>query len=253
LTVTDANRRAKSTNRFGVGIALTVALLLAGCASTTKSATRVAATTPTTVTAAPTSLTTAEAPTTVAALALPAAPAGVPVQNHTLTPGDVFPGVTAAQVCVPGYSASVRAVSFAEKTAVFAEYRTFDTPGAYEVDHLISLELGGSNNITNLWPEPYAGPNGARAKDKVENSLHADVCAGRLTLQAAQTKIAADWWNAVAAANPTYSPPATTAETASAAAPSTTPAAASGIVCKDGYQWPGTTRQGACHGHGGIR
>ncbi|MDJ0459899.1 PASTA domain-containing protein [Arthrobacter sp. NQ7] len=25
-----------------------------------------------------------------------------------------------------------------------------------------------------------------------------------------------------------------------------------GIVCKDGYPWPGTTRQGACHGHGGI-
>ncbi|WP_428985711.1 PASTA domain-containing protein [Sinomonas terricola] len=25
------------------------------------------------------------------------------------------------------------------------------------------------------------------------------------------------------------------------------------IVCKDGYIWPGTTRQGACHGHGGIR
>jgi len=26
----------------------------------------------------------------------------------------------------------------------------------------------------------------------------------------------------------------------------------SGIICKDGYAWPGTTRRGACHGHGGI-
>ena len=25
-----------------------------------------------------------------------------------------------------------------------------------------------------------------------------------------------------------------------------------GIICKDGYAWPGTTRQGACRGHGGI-
>lgn len=25
------------------------------------------------------------------------------------------------------------------------------------------------------------------------------------------------------------------------------------IICNDGYVWPGTTRQGACHGHGGIR
>ena len=24
---------------------------------------------------------------------------------------------------------------------------------AYEVDHLISLELGGSNEVANLWPE----------------------------------------------------------------------------------------------------
>ena len=26
-----------------------------------------------------------------------------------------------------------------------------------------------------------------------------------------------------------------------------------GIICNDGYAWPGTTRQGACRGHGGIR
>jgi hypothetical protein len=25
-----------------------------------------------------------------------------------------------------------------------------------------------------------------------------------------------------------------------------------GIICRDGYAWPGTTRQGACRGHGGI-
>ncbi|WP_407695348.1 PASTA domain-containing protein [Sinomonas albida] len=31
------------------------------------------------------------------------------------------------------------------------------------------------------------------------------------------------------------------------------PNVGSGIICKDGYLWPGTTRQGACHGHGGIR
>ena len=192
-----------------------------------------------------------EVSTTVAASALPAAPDGVPVQNHTLTPGAVFAGVTAAQVCVSGYSASVRSVSSAEKTAVFAEYHTVATPGAYEVDHLISLELGGSNDITNLWPEPYAGVSGARAKDKVENSLHADVCAGRLTLQAAQTKIAADWWNVPALVSPSATTPAMAAPVA---APPTTPAITGGatIICKDGYVWPSTVRQGACHGHHGI-
>jgi len=31
------------------------------------------------------------------------------------------------------------------------------------------------------------------------------------------------------------------------------PASSGTIICKDGYVWPGFTRQGACHDHGGIR
>jgi hypothetical protein len=30
------------------------------------------------------------------------------------------------------------------------------------------------------------------------------------------------------------------------------PASSGGIVCNDGYHWPGTTRQGACSQHGEI-
>ncbi len=37
-------------------------------------------------------------------------------------------------------------------------------PYAHEVDHLVSLELGGSNDIRNLWPEPSAGRWGARTR-----------------------------------------------------------------------------------------
>jgi hypothetical protein len=35
---------------------------------------------------------------------------------------------------------------------------------------------------------------GAKAKDAVENALHAEVCAGTLTLQAAQAIVATDWF-----------------------------------------------------------
>lgn len=35
--------------------------------------------------------------------------------------------------------------------------------------------------------------------------------------------------------------------------PQATSAPSGTIICKDGYVWPGSTRQGACHGHGGIR
>jgi hypothetical protein len=108
------------------------------------------------------------------------------------------PAVTQANVhqtiCVSGYTATVRNVPQSEKDEVYREYGiTSHAPGEYEVDHLISLELGGSNDIKNLWPEPYAGPDNARTKDGMENRVHDDVCAGRITLAQGQDEIA-HWW-----------------------------------------------------------
>jgi len=58
----------------------------------------------------------------------------------------------------------------------------------YEEDHLIPLEVGGNpTDPNNLWPEPYAEPNGARDKDKVENFLHDEVCSGQMTLRTRRT------------------------------------------------------------------
>lgn len=69
-------------------------------------------------------------------------------------------------------------------------------PGSYEVDHLISLELGGSNSPRNLWPEAAQPRPGYHEKDRVEDELHAAVCAGRVSLRAAQDGIAANWLTA---------------------------------------------------------
>lgn len=114
--------------------------------------------------------------------------------NPSLTPGDTVTGIRAAQVCTPGYSTSVRNVTRAEKVEVFRRYNEPDIAGRYEVDHFISLELGGSNNVTNLWPEPYTPTPGAHQKDKVENYLHSQVCKGALTLAQAQEAIRSDWY-----------------------------------------------------------
>ena len=57
------------------------------------------------------------------------------------------------------------------------------------------LELGGSNDATNLWPEYPPTPN---PKDKVEGALNAAVCGGRVSLVAAQDAIAANWMTAEA-------------------------------------------------------
>jgi hypothetical protein len=76
--------------------------------------------------------------------------------------------------------------------------------GGYELDHLISLELGGDNARANLWPEPHDRPGfqASQTKDGVENRLHDLVCAGRLDLAAAQRAIATNWQTALAGSGP---------------------------------------------------
>jgi hypothetical protein len=117
--------------------------------------------------------------------------------DHACTPGARFTTVTTAMVCTPGYSRGVRHVTYAEKSAVYAAYgmhRHFNGHNG-EVDHLVALELGGSNNQSNLWPETAAGTYGSHQKDRLENELHDEVCGGRLTLSRAQRLIAGDWVN----------------------------------------------------------
>jgi hypothetical protein len=111
-----------------------------------------------------------------------------------MTPGDTL-DVTKDDICVPGYARKVRNVPQAVKEQAYREYGiTHREPGEYEVDHLISLELGGSNSPKNLWPQSFrTKPWNARVKDALENRLHVEVCAGRVDLQTAQQEIATDW------------------------------------------------------------
>jgi len=116
------------------------------------------------------------------------------VPDPAKTPGDTLE-VTAADICVPGYSKKVRNVPIAVKRQVYASYgiRTHK-PGDYEIDHLISLELGGSNSIRNLWPQSYrTSPWNAHVKDALENELHRRVCSGTMDLAKAQRIIAQNW------------------------------------------------------------
>lgn len=72
--------------------------------------------------------------------------------------------------------------------------------GAFEVDHLIPLELGGDNTIENIWAEAAEPRPGFHEKDRVENYLHRKVCGGGMTLAEAQRLIATDWlsvWRAI--------------------------------------------------------
>ena len=117
-----------------------------------------------------------------------------------LTPGVADPHVTQqtirATICKPGYTATVRNVSEATKREVMQRYGLPEADfSRVEIDHYLSLEIGGANDIENLWPQyydPAPGQSdylGARQKDVIETSLHRAVCSGRMTLREAQEAI----------------------------------------------------------------
>ena len=127
--------------------------------------------------------------------ASPLPPRAGTLPNPSLTPGEVFAGVTAADVCVSGYAGRARNVFREQYVQVYAGYgiRYPEPAGTYELDHLVPLELGGDNANRNLWPEPSLPVPGFHQKDELENYLHDAVCAGRMQLADAQEGIAANW------------------------------------------------------------
>jgi hypothetical protein len=117
-----------------------------------------------------------------------------PLPDSVCTPGTTLAGATARDVCTPGWAGRHRNVSSATKRRVYAAYGiAHHGRGEYEVDHLVSLELGGSNLETNLFPEAAEPRPGFHEKDRLENRLHDLVCAGTVSLAAAQTMISGDW------------------------------------------------------------
>ncbi|MGI8334835.1 hypothetical protein ACRYCC_33195 [Actinomadura scrupuli] len=119
--------------------------------------------------------------------------------DPSCTPGGIDPKVTQANlsstICKSGYTATVRPPSSDTGKAKRLLYSAYGIPAdeKSELDHQVSLELGGDNDIANLWPEVGKIPN---PKDAVENRLHRAVCAGTVTLAAAQRAIATDWIHA---------------------------------------------------------
>lgn len=115
--------------------------------------------------------------------------------DHKLTPGMINSDLTKDVICAKGWSTkSVRHTSGKVKHAIYAAYGiTSHKPGEYEIDHLISLELGGADVPKNLWPEPYHGPYNAHIKDTLENELHKEVCSGKADLATVQQEISKDW------------------------------------------------------------
>lgn len=111
-----------------------------------------------------------------------------------LTPGAIRTS-DASEICAKSFrTKKYRKTTQLMKKQVCANYHfQGKCPDAkhLELDHDLPLELGGADQMTNLWPQP--APEFKR-KDVLENRLKALVCKEHaMTLPAAQSCIISNW------------------------------------------------------------
>lgn len=120
--------------------------------------------------------------------------------DSTVTPG-VVRTTSAHEICMTTFrTGPFRNTTQATKKAACAEYGVKNCPhvGTLELDHLLPLELGGLDDVKDLWPQPSDKPGapGWQSKDKLENWLKKRVCSGKMSLADAQKAIMTDWYAA---------------------------------------------------------
>jgi hypothetical protein len=132
---------------------------------------------------------------------------GFPVPDPNCTPGAINPTLTIEVLKDQRFTTScVRDVATQEQQKETTyDWYTLPHPShnsgedqICELDHLISLEIGGADTLDNIWPQ--CGPTGVslrqrffKEKDIVEDFLAMQVRADRMDLVDAQRGIATDW------------------------------------------------------------
>jgi hypothetical protein len=140
--------------------------------------------------------------TLAAALALswPALADSTVVPDPTLTPGAVRT-TDAGEICAADTRA-LRHWSRERDDRIMEEYGLPTGPHpTMEIDHLIPLCLGGSDDDKNLWPQPRRSLEpqwNAERKDDLEAKLCHMVCDGEIAVTEAQQAIRDDWTAAFA-------------------------------------------------------
>ncbi|HEX8873283.1 MAG TPA: hypothetical protein VF780_01550 [Nitrosospira sp.] len=125
------------------------------------------------------------------------------IPDLQITPGAVRTGLTKKKICEIKWGRDERHVTVKMKRQVFDlyGYSGYDDPRCVpagkrrcEIDHLISRELGGADEVKNLWPQAYGtSPWNAVLKDKLENRLNREMCAGNISLREARDMLVNDW------------------------------------------------------------
>ena len=132
---------------------------------------------------------------------------GFPTPDPKCTPGAINTTLTVEVLRNPEFRTSCvrdNATSATQKAKTYVWYsiphpdHNQGVMQVCELDHLISLELGGADSLDNIWPQ--CGPPGVvlrerffKEKDAVENYLAKQVRTGVMSLEDAQNGIATDW------------------------------------------------------------
>jgi hypothetical protein len=114
--------------------------------------------------------------------------------NAKLTPGKSA-SINIPEVCTKDYPLKSRNVTQSTKKKVYERYsvNVDKCRDGCKIDHLIPLSIGGSNDITNLWPHEYGAEWTVYEKTRLEVKLRTEVCSLRLPIQTAQQCIATNW------------------------------------------------------------
>jgi hypothetical protein len=132
---------------------------------------------------------------------------GFPIPDANCSPGAINPTITLEILTMKGFkTACIRdeATTPAQKRKTYGWYglikpeRNTGLSQTCELDHIVPLVLGGSDQLENLWPQ--CGPSGVtlnrryfKQKDKIEMYLAREVRDGNMELADAQRRIAEDW------------------------------------------------------------
>ena len=126
--------------------------------------------------------------------------ADVPVPPATALPRpDLTPGVARSvsvdEICGRERDAAGPLVAASVARQVFEDYGAdYRRAAEYELDFLITPELGGTADARNLWPQPYGSTQwNAYVKDELEQLFRRLVCEGAIDITTAQREMATDW------------------------------------------------------------
>jgi hypothetical protein len=131
----------------------------------------------------------------------------LPVPDPKCTPGAINPTITAEVLHDPAFRTACLRQQVTTEHEKAQTYNWYAIPHPVnnsrgsqfcELDHLVSLELGGADTLDNIWPQ--CGPPGVplaeryfKQKDLVENYLSWRVKRSEMNLAQAQKGIASNW------------------------------------------------------------